>query len=179
MEWTRRLAGGPAPSDDGDVEGTAPAPGGPGVALRPAGPADSEFCYRLHRAAMGEYVTALYGWDEQLQRGHQDRAFKPGRWQIITADGADVGMIDVERRPAEIYLGRIEILPAWQGRGIGTRLISALIAEAHGLGQELTLEVFAVNRRAKALYRRLGLRETAVHGEGGRKVTMRSAPPER
>jgi RimJ/RimL family protein N-acetyltransferase len=40
------------------------------------------------------------------------------------------------------------------------------------------LEVFAVNRRARALYQRLGLRETAVHGEGSIKITMRSAPPQ-
>ena len=170
------LARGRALSDDGGVEDTAPAPGVTDIVLRPASPADSEFCYRLHRAAMGEYVTALFGWDEQSQRGHQDRAFNPDRWQIITADGADVGMIDVERRPDEIYLGRIEILPAWQGRGIGTRLIGGLMAEAHRQGQDLVLEVFAINRRARALYLRLGLRETAVHGEGDMKITMRSAP---
>jgi ribosomal protein S18 acetylase RimI-like enzyme len=159
------------------VEGTAPATGVTDVALRPARPADSEFCYRLHRAAMGDYVTALFGWDEQVQRGYQDRAFNPSRWQIITADGADAGMIDVERRADEIYLGRIEVLPAYQGRGIGTRLIRALIAEAHRQGQALVLEVFAVNRRARALYQRLGLRETAVHGEGNIKITMRYEPP--
>ena len=155
----------------------APAPGAADVALRPARPADSEFCYRLHQAAMGEYVAALFGWDEQVQRGYQDRAFNPSRWQIITAGGTDVGMIDVERRAGEIFLGRIEILPAYQGRGIGTRLIGALIAEAHRQGQALVLEVFAVNRRARALYQRLGLRETAVHGEGNIKITMRSEPP--
>jgi hypothetical protein len=31
------------------------------VALRPATPADREFCYQLHKAAMGEYVTAIWG----------------------------------------------------------------------------------------------------------------------
>jgi GNAT superfamily N-acetyltransferase len=178
MEWTTRVAGGACWSQDGWVEDAVPAPGVTHVALRPAIPADSEFCYRLHRAAMGEYVTALFGWDEQAQRGHQDRAFNPSRWQIITVGGADAGMIDVVRRADEIYLGRIEILPAYQGRGIGTRLIGALIAEAHRQGQPLVLEVFAINRRARALYQRLGLRETAVHGDGNIKITMRSTPPQ-
>ena len=35
------------------------------AALRPATPADSEFCFQLHKAAMGDYVTAIWGWDEQ------------------------------------------------------------------------------------------------------------------
>ncbi len=160
------------------MKGAIPAAGATDVALRPATPADSEFCYRLHQAAMGGYITALFGWDEQVQRGYQDRAFNPSRWQIITVGGADAGLIDVERRAGEIFLGRIEILPAYQGRGIGTRLIGALIAEAHRQGQALVLEVFAINRRARALYQRLGLRETAVHGEGSIKITMRSAPPQ-
>ena len=30
-----------------------------GIALRPATPADAEFCYQLHKAAMGEYITAV------------------------------------------------------------------------------------------------------------------------
>jgi hypothetical protein len=47
------------------------------IALRPATPADTEFCYRLHKAAMGEYITAIWGWDEQVQRAFHDRAFNP------------------------------------------------------------------------------------------------------
>ena len=82
------------------------------VALRPATPADSEFCYQLHKAAMGSYITAIWGWDEQVQRGgFHTRAFSPGHWQIITADGADAGMLAVEYRPGEIYLARIELHP--------------------------------------------------------------------
>lgn len=41
--------------------------------------------------------------------------------------------------------------------------------------QDLVLEVLAVNRRARALYERLGLIEAARHGGQGAKVTMRSA----
>jgi len=146
------------------------------VALRPAAPADSEFCFQLHKAAMGDYITALWGWDERRQREFHDRSFHPGRWQIITAGGADVGMIDVERRPAEIYLGRIEIHPRHQGRGIGTGLITALIDEARRNGQDLILDVLIVNERAQALYRRLGLTEVAEPGGDNIRIRMRSGP---
>ena len=146
------------------------------VALRPATPADSEFCFQLHKAAMGGYITAIWGWDEPRQRAFHDRSFHPGRWQVITADGADVGMIDFEHRPTEIYLGRIEIHPRHQGRGIGTGLITALIDEARRNGQDLALDVLVVNPRAQALYQRLGLTEVARHGDGNIRIRMRSGP---
>lgn len=146
------------------------------IALRPATPADSEFCYQLHKAAMGEYVTAIWGWDEQLQRGSHDRAFSLGQWQIITVGGADAGMMTVEYRPREIYLARIEIHPGYQGRGIGTRLIRTLIDEARQKDQDFVLDVLTVNRRAHALYQRLGMTEVARHGENNIKITMRITP---
>jgi len=143
------------------------------VALRPATPADSEFCYQLHKAAMGDYITAIWGWDEQVQQGFHARGFNPGRWQIITAGGADIGMLDIEYRPGEIYLSRIEICPGHQGRGIGSRLISALADEARQKGQDLVLDVLTVNHRAQALYQRLGMTEAARHGDRNIKITMR------
>jgi len=144
------------------------------VAMRLATPADSEFCFQLHKAAMGRYITATWGWDEQRQRGFHARAFAPGRWRIISVGGVDVGMLDVEHRPAEIYLSRIEIHPDHQGRGIGTHLITALLDEARQRGQELVLDVLSVNHRAQALYQRLGMKEVARHGDNNIKITMRS-----
>ncbi len=147
------------------------------IALRPATAADSEFCFQLHKAAMGEYVTAIWGWDDQWQRDSHARKFAPGHWQIITADGTDAGILIVDYRPAEIYLSRIEIHPGYQGHGIGTRLISALIHEAAQRGQDLVLDVLAVNNRAQALYQRLGLNEVARHGDNNIRITMRSTRP--
>jgi ribosomal protein S18 acetylase RimI-like enzyme len=148
--------------------------------FRPAVAADDEFCFQLHKAAMGEYVAATWGWDEQVQREFHARAFNPGRWQIITLGGADIGMIDVEYRSGEIYLARIEIHPDHQGRGIGTRLIGALIDEARQNGLDVVLTVLTVNRRARGLYRRLGMREEAASdGEDNIKIRMRFNGPER
>ena len=162
-----------------DQRGTQPPPptsrSTPAIALRPVTPADAEFCYQLHKAAMGEYITGIWGWDEQAQRAFHERAFNPRRWQIITAEQADVGVLDVEYRPDEIYLSRLEIDPGYQGRGIGTRIIGALLDEAGRKGQDLVLDVLTVNHRAQALYQRLGLAEVARHGDRDTKITMRSA----
>jgi ribosomal protein S18 acetylase RimI-like enzyme len=144
------------------------------VGLRPAEPADSEFCFRLHRATLRPYVEAIWGWDESVQREFHERGFDPAHTQIVTVDGRDAGVLVVHRRPTEIYLGRIAVDPAHQGRGIGSALIRDLLAEAAGGGLPLVLDVLAVNTRALALYERLGLREVARHGENNVKIQMRA-----
>jgi ribosomal protein S18 acetylase RimI-like enzyme len=148
------------------------------IGLRPATSADSEYCFELHKAAMGAYIEAIWGWDEHIQRDFHTGAFTPERWQIVTADGADVGMLHIEHRPTDIYLARIEIHPDHQGRGIGSRLIRSLLHQARQQGRELTLDVLVVNQRAKALYQRLGLHEVTRHGENNIKVRMSTKPPQ-
>jgi len=51
-----------------------------GIPLRPATTADSEFCFQLHTAAMGDYIAAIWWWDKQVQRDFHTRAFNPHRW---------------------------------------------------------------------------------------------------
>jgi ribosomal protein S18 acetylase RimI-like enzyme len=123
-----------------------------------------------------DHVTAIWGWDEELQRSYHARAFTPGQWQIITADGAPAGILDVEHRGTEIYLGRISIHPDYQGRGIGSQLIRDLLRKAREQSRDLILDVLVVNQRAHALYRRLGLHDVSLHGETNIKVRMSTAP---
>lgn len=143
------------------------------IGLRSVIPTDSEFCFQLHKAAMGDYVAAIWGWDEEDQRAHHAREFDPDHWQIITADRADVGMLSVEYRPTEIYLARIEVHPSYQGCGIGTHFITKLLHQADHQGRDLTLDVLSVNHRAYAFYQRHGLREAARHGDNNIRIRMR------
>lgn len=78
---------------------------------------------------------------------------------------------NVECRAGEVYLARIEICPRYQGRGISSGIIRALIEQAGGQGKDFVLDVLAVNHRARALYRRLGMTETAKPSDT--KITMR------
>lgn len=146
------------------------------IRLRPATQADSASCYLLHRAAMRAYVEAIWGWDEHDQQAFHDRGFDPDRTRIITVDGHDAGVFIVDYRPDQIYLGRIEIHPDYQGRGIGTHLIGQLLREAADHGQPVELDVLTVNPRAHALYQRLGFHEVNRHGPDNIKIRMRAEP---
>jgi GNAT superfamily N-acetyltransferase len=146
------------------------------VGLRPAIPADDELCYRLHRAAMRDYVEAIWGWDEAAQRDYHQRGFDPTHTRVITIDDRDAGVLIVDYRPTEIYLGRIELHPDYQGHGVGRHLIQQLLHEAATRHQPLILDVLTVNPWAYQLYRRLGFQEVGRHGENNIKIRMRAEP---
>jgi GNAT superfamily N-acetyltransferase len=84
-------------------------------------------------------------------------------------------MLSFEERDDEIFLASVELLPRWQGRGIGTAIVSLLLDTAEATRKPLTLRVLRTNPRAAALYLRLGLDvgETDTH------VLMASAPSAR
>ena len=146
------------------------------IGLRSATLADSELCYQLHCAAMRGYVEAIWGWDEVAQRDYHQCGFDPTSTRIITVDGCDAGVLIVDYRAAEIYLGRIELHPDYQGRGIGGHLVQQLLHEAATCYQALILDVLAVNPRAYQLYRRLGFQEVGRHGKNNIKIRMRAEP---
>jgi ribosomal protein S18 acetylase RimI-like enzyme len=145
------------------------------VALRQLRAGDDEYCFQLHRDALGEYVDAIWGWDEPAQRAYHETHFDAAHTQVITVDGHDAGSLTVLDTGAEVVLGRIEVDPVYQGRGIGAHVVKALVAEAASRGQDVVLEVLDVNTRAKAFYERLGFVESGRPRE--RKIAMRYTTP--
>ena len=116
------------------------------ITLRQARPNDADLLYRLHRAAMQKYVIQTWGlWGEAWQSWYFHQHFDPSTCQIIVVQGKDAGVISVFRRTTDIFLGNIELLPAFQGQGIGTHLITALLAEAQQKSISITLQVLKVN----------------------------------
>jgi ribosomal protein S18 acetylase RimI-like enzyme len=145
------------------------------TALRQATWQDADSLYRLHRAALKVYVEQTYGpWDDEWQQRRFAQHYRPSECQIITLRGQDVGVVRAAEGDAEVCLGVIEILPQFQGRGIGTSVIQSVLDKAHGKGKPVTLQVFKVNP-ARRLYTRLGfdtVGETETHYQ------MRALPPE-
>lgn len=136
------------------------------LSLRSATIDDADFLYSLHRATMKMYVIQTWGqWDEVWQSLYFRRHFNPATCQIIAFQGQDIGVISVERRPIEMFVSNIELLPPYQGQGIGTYLVRTLVEEAWQKDVPLSLQVLKVNP-ARKLYERLGfsiIDETATH----------------
>jgi ribosomal protein S18 acetylase RimI-like enzyme len=128
---------------------------------RPASGDDSEFCYSLHRQSLGPIIAAVFGgWDDAVQREYHSRWFDPDRLEVIQTDeGTPIGVLDVREQTDHRYLARIELLPEYQSRGIGSAVIRDLIAD----GRPVRLHVFTVNARARELYERLGFRVDDEH----------------
>ncbi len=148
---------------------------GQGIRLRNEKPGDHAFLRRLYgtqRAAdlvltsWGEAEKARF-LDEQfrLQSLHFDRETKAER--LIIESGAHtpapepIGRLYLDRSAPAWRLLEIALLPAVQGIGIGTALIQWVHVAASAAGAEaIDLHVTITNRRAEALYRRLGYVET-------------------
>ena len=63
----------------------------------------------------------------------------------------------------EIHINNVAVLPAYRGRGLGTRLMRRVLTEGLRLGADrATLEVRASNESARKFYEGLGFRGTAV-----------------
>jgi ribosomal protein S18 acetylase RimI-like enzyme len=134
--------------------------------LREAAKDDREFLWRLHRATMKDYVGATWGWDERFQREFFDERFDPGKLRIIVVEGEDAGMISTARCEEAMELVSIRVAPAFQGRGIGARLVKEFLAQAREEGRPVELSVLKANPRAKKLNERLGFgvtSETETH----------------
>ena len=77
------------------------------------------------------------------------------------------GFYWVEVRDRVLHLHAIIVKPAFQGKGIGSRVISGL-CESHPQGVEaIELGVHQSNERAKALYERLGFQVLRYRPEVG------------
>jgi ribosomal protein S18 acetylase RimI-like enzyme len=56
----------------------------------------------------------------------------------------------------------LEVVPAQQGKGIGTAVADLVIEQSARQGLPAVLSVLTVNPRARALYERLGFRVTGI-----------------
>lgn len=127
------------------------------ISFRPITAEDYDFLWHLHNSALKKYVDETWGWDEEWQANDFRQKFDPRLGKIIRVDGADAGFWLVDEREHEIFLISIRLLPGFQRKGIGTRLIGELIQNSK---LPVRLRVLKVNP-ARRLYERLGFVITA------------------
>jgi ribosomal protein S18 acetylase RimI-like enzyme len=114
----------------------------------------------LHARTMRHAIEQTWGWDEAWQREDFSRRLCDCSVSIVECDGDRAGGLFVVSNPASIHVEELQIMPEFQGRGIGSSILTELIETAHHRGMVVTLAVLSVNPRAKQLYERLGFKVT-------------------
>lgn len=146
-----------------------------GLRRRPARFADRFWLDDLRRSAYRDLFDATWGgWDEARHRRHFAASWGRGGIELLTLNGAPIGMLQVSRSGGVLELEELQIHPSRQGEGWGTRVVRELQAEARegapDGGTGVALATGLHNIGAQRLYARLGFREvsrseTHVHME--------------
>jgi N-acetylglutamate synthase-like GNAT family acetyltransferase len=136
------------------------------LTLRDAGPDDSEFAYRVKKAAFKENVEKVWGWNEEEQRQLHKNRFEAQDFRIINLGGIDVGVLAMVISPDCIKVNQLFLLPEYQSKGIGRSCMQLIIDKALEMDLPIRLQVLKVNPRAQAFFLRLGfltIGETNTH----------------
>jgi ribosomal protein S18 acetylase RimI-like enzyme len=143
------------------------------VALRPATDDDREFLVGVYGSTRTDELAQVAwapGQREAFVRmqfdaqDHEYRRHNPhGTFDVIEVDGRPAGRLYVDRRPTDIRIVDISLLPEFRGAGVGGLLLTRLIDEAAASGRSLSIHV-EVHNRAARLYERMGFAVAADLG---------------
>ena len=136
-----------------------------GLILRPETEKDLEFLYHLYASTRADEMAVVDWTPEQkeaflrlqfaAQRGHYREHYRDSRFDVIERDGEAIGRLYVARRPDDIRVVDIALMPEHRGQGLGGALMRTLLDEAAAAGQSVSIHV-ALHNPALRLYQRLG-----------------------
>ena len=99
----------------------------------------------------------------RLQRHHYRTHHGDAAFRILEHDGAAVGRLYIHRSPEDVRIVDISLLSGARGKGVGGRLLEALLTEAEAMGATVSIHVEQFNP-AQTLYRRLGFEPVRESG---------------
>ncbi|MFH9616811.1 GNAT family N-acetyltransferase [Streptomyces pratensis] len=123
--------------------------------LRPAVPGDLEAMAELRAVVMRADLERLGRYDEHRVRQRLRDAYAPEHTSVVQADGVLAGCVAL--RPVEDgwWLEHFYLAPELQGRGIGTAVLTGLLARTDAEGAPVRLDVLQ-GSAARGLYERHG-----------------------
>jgi ribosomal protein S18 acetylase RimI-like enzyme len=135
------------------------------VTLRPVTDADRDFLLEVYASTREDELSQV-AWPQgqreafvRMQFDAQDADYRQrnpsSSFDVIEVGGRPAGRLYVDRRPDDIRIVDIALLPEHRGSGVGTQLIASLMDEAAASRCKLSIHV-EVHNRASALYTRMG-----------------------
>jgi len=144
------------------------------ITFRPITSEDRELLLRVYRSTREDELAMVVDWTPEMkdafilqqftaQHTWYQEHYTGAEFLVILVDGAPAGRLYVHRRPSEIRLVDIALLPEYRNTGLGTRLLRDLLAEGEATGKPVTIHVEIYNP-AMRLYQRLGFRPIEDRG---------------
>jgi ribosomal protein S18 acetylase RimI-like enzyme len=145
------------------------------VKLRRAGPADVQPIAACVQRAYARYADRLPYPPKPVLADYAAVVRDTSTWLLEDADAHCVGVLVLIQHADHLLLDNVAVDPAWQGRGLGRRLLDFAEAEARRLGlDEVRLYTNALMTENRALYARRGYQEYERRQVEGRDaVSMR------
>jgi len=126
--------------------------------LRQAGPADAPAVRALTREAYAKWV-AVTGREPLPMRVDYDEAVLKHRFDLLYEGDTLAALIETAVEPDHLLIVNVAVAPAFQGRGLGRRLMAHAEKIAIDAGfTEVRLYTNSLMAENIALYRRLGYR---------------------
>ncbi|MGL1931321.1 MAG: GNAT family N-acetyltransferase [Desulfotalea sp.] len=98
--------------------------------IRPAENNDYDFLFQLRKSALYELVKVVFGWDEEIQKMIHRQEWEDVKPAIIEINGTKIGSYLVVVNSEYLYFGRFYLLPEFQGKGIGSRVLKNVFTRA-------------------------------------------------
>jgi GNAT superfamily N-acetyltransferase len=137
------------------------------VLLRSATTVDVPAIAACVAKAYGHYVARI-GKPPGPMLADYGAVLREHRCFVLEHEGAIVALAVLIAEPARALLDNVAVDPAWQGKGLGRRLIAHVEEEARRLGfAALELYTHELMSENIGLYRRLGYAEFARRTEKG------------
>jgi GNAT superfamily N-acetyltransferase len=151
-----------------------------GIRYRPEAAEDLPFIAALYATTRAEELAAT-GWPEAMQaaflaqqhraqHAHYRAVHPDGEWLLIEQGGAPVGRLYLAAQDGMLLIVDISLLPAARGAGLGTAILTDLLAAE---ARPVQLQVERMNP-ARRLYERLGF--VPVEEQAIRVRMIRPAP---
>jgi GNAT superfamily N-acetyltransferase len=129
---------------------------------RPAVAEDGDFLFAVFAQTMRTVIEQTWGWDPAWQRTEFDRRFAAHDASVVEAGGRPIGWLLLERSDESIFIHELQLLPEYQGQGLGTAIVQDIVEQAGRRGVPVELSVVPANPRAQQLYERLGFEVVAI-----------------
>lgn len=144
-----------------------------GLVLRPRTDEDRGLLAAIYASTRLEEL-AVTGWSEaqmhafltfqfDAQDKHYTTHYKTCAFYVIELDGSPCGRLYLDEWPTEARIVDISLLPQFRGRGLGTKLLRAIIDRATEKALPVSIHVEKENP-ALRLYERLGFTRVEERG---------------